>query len=96
LFDVINNNDRQLWGQDLEKLSKNLAQTGLIGLRILNYKAKKQLHPDVNNTMNSWKLRHWLYHHHDILVNLESEVREIRLAAVRTVGRLLNSIPRTD
>ena len=57
LFDDIGKHkNKQLWGQDIEQLSKNLAQTGQIGLRILNYGAKRILHHDKNNSMNSWTL----------------------------------------
>ncbi len=92
LFDDVENKNKQLWGQDIEQLSKNLAYTGEIGLRILDYKTKKILHYDKNNTMNSWTLAHWISHHNQVLNQLEQQVKEVRLAAVRPVRRLLNSI----
>jgi hexosaminidase len=94
LFDDVgnNNNNKQLWGQDLEQLSKNLAQTGRIGLRILDYKIKKVFHPDQNHTMNSWTLSHWISHYREVLAHLEYQVKEVRLAAIRPIQRLLDSI----
>jgi hexosaminidase len=93
LFDELEKNkNRQLWGQDIEQLSKNLASTGQIGLRILDYNSKKVLHNDKTNFMNSWTLSHWISHHNIELDQLEIQVQEIRLAAVRPVRRLLKSI----
>jgi hexosaminidase len=93
LFDELEKNkNRQLWGQDIEQLSKNLVSTGQIGLRILDYNSKKVLHNDKTNFMNSWTLSHWISHHNIELDQLEIQVQEIRLAAVRPVRRLLKSI----
>jgi hexosaminidase len=83
---------KQLWGQDLERLSVNLAEAGRIGLRILDYGAKRILHHDRNHTMNSWQLTQWIEHHNQVLNNIENQVNEVRLAAVRPLRRLLNSI----
>lgn len=83
---------RELWGQDIEQLSKNLAYVGQIGLRVLNYFDKKMFHQDQNNTMNTWTLEHWIQHHKSLLNELEISVREVKLAAVRPVRRLLDSI----
>jgi len=97
LFDEFEKHkNRQLWGQDIEQLSKNLASTGQIGLRILDYNSKKVLHHDKNNHMNSWTLSHWISHHNIELDQLENQVVEIRLAAVRPVRRLLKSIKLTQ
>jgi hexosaminidase len=93
LFDELKiSQNRQLWGQDLEQLSKNLAQTGQIGLRILDYGAKRILHHDKNNTMNSWPLMNWILHHNQLLNQLENQVNEVRLAAVRPVQNLFKSL----
>ena len=78
--------------QDVEQLSHNLAETGRVGLRILDYGTKRIFHHDKNHTMNSWSLLQWLSHHHQLLNQLENGVNEVRLAAVRPVRRLLNSI----
>ncbi len=83
---------KQLWGQNIEQLSENLAQAGRIGLRVLNYGAKRILHRDKNNSMYSWPLVHWVGHHNMLLTQLENHVTEVRLAAVRPVRRLLNAI----
>ncbi|CAM4791907.1 unnamed protein product [Rotaria magnacalcarata] len=83
---------KNVWGQDIERLSENLAHVGRIGLRVLNYNSQKVLHHDKNNTMNSWTLPHWISHHRTLLEQLENGVKEVRLAAVRPVRRLLNSI----
>ena len=85
----------KLWGQDLRRLSKNLARVGQIGLNILFYKTEKVFHPDKNDSMNSWTLPHWIEYHSNVLNGLEIDVREVRLAAVRPVRRLLRSIPTT-
>ena len=90
--DIDKSRNKQLWGQDIEQLSKNLAHTGRIGLRILDYGTKRILHHDKNNTMNSWPLSHWIAHHNYSLAQLENQVYEVRLAAVRPVRRLLTSI----
>ena len=82
----------QIWRQDMERLSQNLAYTGIIGLRILDYGTKRRLHHDINNTMNSWPSLRWIAHHNRSLNKLENPVYEIRLAAVRPVRRLLTSI----
>ena len=93
LFDPLNAiKNRLLWGQDLRKLSKNLARVGETGLNILDYQATKLFHPDRNNSMNSWTLSHWITHQSNVLNGLEVEVQEVRLAAVRPVRRLLQSI----
>ncbi|CAF0976228.1 unnamed protein product [Rotaria sordida] len=93
LFDNINiNKYKQIWGQDIERLSENLAHTGRIGLRVLDYGTKRILHRDKNNSMNSWPLINWIAHHNNLLNQLENQVYEVRLAAVRPVRRLLNSI----
>ncbi|CAF4936895.1 unnamed protein product, partial [Rotaria sp. Silwood1] len=93
LFDNMDiDKNKQIWGQDIEQLSQNLAETGRIGLRILDYGTKRILHHDKNNTMNSWPLLHWLGHHNNLLNQFENQVYEVRLAAVRPVRRLLNSI----
>jgi len=84
--------NKQLWGQDIEQLSKNLAHVGRIGLRVLEFGTKRRLHHDKNDTMNSWPLIQWISHHHQLLDQLENPVYEVRLAAVRPVRRLLNSI----
>jgi hexosaminidase len=90
LFDAIDKNKRkQLWVQDVEQLSFNLAQTGRIGLRVLDYCTKRILHHEKNHTMNSWPLEHWILHHEILLDQLENQVTEVRLAAVRPVQRLL-------
>ena len=89
------NNNRKLWGQDLEQLSKNLAETGRIGLRVLDYHTKKVFHHNRNHTMNSWTLSHWISHHQRVLDRLESQVQEVRLAAVTPVRRLFKSIQST-
>ncbi|CAF4140863.1 unnamed protein product, partial [Rotaria sp. Silwood2] len=97
LFDTVEKNkNKNIWGQDIEQLSENLAQTGQIGLRILDYNSKKILHPDKNNAMNSWTLSHWISHHEILLQQLENQVREVRLAAVRPVRHLLKLIPQTS
>jgi hypothetical protein len=83
---------KQLWGQDIEQLSKNLAHVGRIGLRILDFGTKRRLHHDKNDTMNLWPLIQWISYHHQLLEQLENPVYEVRLAAVRPVRRLLNSI----
>jgi len=54
------------------------------------------LHNDKNNHMNSWTLSHWILHHNIELDQLENQVQEIRLAAVRPVRRLLKSIKLTQ
>jgi hexosaminidase len=96
LFDDIQiSSNRQLWGQDIEQLSKNLAQIGQIGLRILDYGAKRILHHDKNNTMNSWPLINWIAHHNQLLSQLENQVIEVRLAAVRPIQHLFKSLETT-
>jgi hexosaminidase len=96
LFDEIQvSRNRQLWGQDLEQLSKNLAQIGQIGLRILDYGTKRILHHDQNNTMNTWHLINWIAHHNQLLSQFENQVIEVRLAAVRPVQRLFKSLEMT-
>ncbi|CAF3333982.1 unnamed protein product [Rotaria sp. Silwood1] len=96
LFDNVERNKKQeIWGQDIELLSQNLAHTGHIGLRILDYNSKKILHRDKNNSMNSWTLSHWILHHKTLLQHLENHVYEVRLAAVRPVRRLLELIEQT-
>ena len=93
LFDEFGmNRNRQLWVQDLEQLSKNLAQVGQIGLRLIDYGTKRILHPDKNNTMNSWPLMQWIAQHYSSLNGLENQVNEVRLAAVRPVQRLFKSL----
>ncbi|CAF3918680.1 unnamed protein product [Rotaria sordida] len=93
LFDSVEKTKNQeIWGQNIEQLSVNLAHIGQIGLRILDYNSKKILHRDKNNTMNSWTLSHWISHHKELLRQLEYQITEVRLAAVRPVLRLLNSI----
>ncbi|CAF4310275.1 unnamed protein product, partial [Rotaria sordida] len=93
LFDnVEETKNQEIWGQDIEQLSINLANTSQIGLRILDYNSKKILNSDKNNTMNSWTLSHWILYHKTLLEQLENQVKEVRLAAVRPVLRLLNSI----
>ncbi|CAF1335902.1 unnamed protein product [Rotaria sordida] len=93
LFDNVEKTKNQkIWGQDIEQLSLNLANTGQIGLRILDYNSKKILNSDKNNTMNSWTLSYWICYHKTLLRQLENQVKEVRLAAVRPVLRLLNSI----
>ncbi|CAF4061853.1 unnamed protein product, partial [Rotaria sordida] len=93
LFDnVEKTKNQEIWGQDIEQLSINLANTGQIGLRILDYNSKKILNSDKSNTMNSWTLSHWILYHKTLLEQLENQVKEVRLAAVRPVLRLLNSI----
>jgi hypothetical protein len=94
LFDDIGKS-KQIWIQDIEQLSKNLAHVGRIGLKILDYNTKKILHHEKNNSMNSWTLPHWISHHNKILKQLENQVAEVRLAAVRPVRRLLTSIKTT-
>jgi hexosaminidase len=90
LFDDIDKNKRkQLWVQDVEQLSVNLAQTGRIGLRMLDYDTKRTLHHEKNHTMNSSLLSQWTSHHHELLDQLENQVTEVRLAAVRPVRLLL-------
>jgi hexosaminidase len=96
LFDDIQiNKNKELWGQDIEQLSKNLAHTGQIGLRILDYGAKRILHHDKNNSMNSWPIQQWVAHHDQLLNQLENQVEEVRLAAVRPVRRLFKSLEMT-
>jgi hexosaminidase len=96
LFDEVEiGSNKQLWGQDIEQLSKNLAYTGEIGLRILDYGRKRILHHDKNNSMNSWPLMHWIGHHNQVLSQLENQVNEVRLAAVRPVRRLFKSLEMT-
>ncbi|CAF3043999.1 unnamed protein product [Rotaria socialis] len=85
-----------IWGQNIERLSENLAHVGRIGLRVFNYNSQKVLHHDKNNTMNSWTLPHWISHHSILLEQLENGVKEVRLAAVRPVRRLLHSIQSTN
>ena len=93
LFDEFSSNqNRQLWVQDLEQLSKNLAQIGQIGLRLLDYGTKRIFHPDKNNSMNSWPLMQWIGHHHQLINGLENQVNEVRLAATRPVQRLFKSL----
>ncbi len=97
LFDEFERSkNKEVWGQDVEQLSKNFAQIGQIGLRILDYKTTKILHYDKKNSMNSWTLPHWIRHHHIVLDQLENQVQEVRLAAVRPVRRLLKSIQSTE
>ena len=84
--------NRQLWGQNIEQLSQNLAHVGRIGLRFLNFGSTRTFHPQKNHTMNTWTLPHWISYHQQALNQLESQVQEVRLAAVRPVRRLLNSI----
>ena len=96
LFDGMHTNqNQQLWGQDIERLSKNLAQTGQIGLRALDYSEKRILHPDQNHSMNSWPVMQWISHYTSILNQLENQVNEIRLAAVKPVRRLFRSLELT-
>ncbi|UJR26423.1 hypothetical protein I4U23_007755 [Adineta vaga] len=83
---------KQIWGQDIEQLSKNLAHVGRIGISVLNYGSKRILHHDKNHTMNTWPLMTWIQHHIQLLDQLENQVLEVRLAAVRPVRRLLNSM----
>lgn len=78
--------------QNVEHLSKNLAEVGRIGLRLLNYKMTGNLHQDKNNTMNNWSIKQYFDHHYRMLQDLELQVAEIRLAAVRPVLRLLTSL----
>jgi hexosaminidase len=93
LFDEMEKNKNiHLWGQNIEQISQNLAQTGQIGLRILNYKNAKVFHHDKNHSMNSWTKPQWISHHNNLLNQLENLVGELRLAAVRPVRRLLNSV----
>ncbi|CAF3941589.1 unnamed protein product [Rotaria sordida] len=93
LFDnVEKTKNQEIWGQDIEQLSINLANTSQIGLRILDYNSKKILNSDKGNTMNSWTLSHWILYHKTLLEQLENQVKEVRLAAVRPVLRLLNAI----
>ncbi|CAF1343934.1 unnamed protein product [Rotaria sordida] len=93
LFDNIEKTKNQkIWGQDIEQLSLNLANTGQIGLRILDYNSKKILNSDKNNIMNSWTLSYWICYHKTLLRQLEIQVKEVRLAAVRPVLRLFDSI----
>jgi hexosaminidase len=87
--------NKQLWGQDIKQLSKNLAETGHIGLKILDYATQKILHYDKNNSMNSWPLVYWISHHSQLLFQLENQVNEVRLAAIRPVRRLLNTLEAT-
>ncbi len=97
LFDEVDEHkSRRLWGQNIQKLSQNLAETGQIGLRILDYKTKKILHHDKTNDMNSWTLSRWISYHKLALNQLENQVSEVRLAAVRPVRRLLESISTTE
>jgi hexosaminidase len=90
--DVDRSRNKELWGQNVEQLSRNLAQIGLIGLRILDYGTKRILHHEKNNTMNSWSLIQWIGHHNQLLEQIENQVEEVRLAAVRPVRRLINSL----
>ncbi|CAF1047869.1 unnamed protein product [Adineta steineri] len=93
LFDDVEiANSKRLWGQDIGQLSKNLATIGKIGLQVLNYGAKRILHPNKNDSMNSWPISQWIGYHNQMLYQLENQVNEVRLAAVRPVRRLLNSI----
>ena len=92
--DTEKSRNRQVWVQDVEQLSVNLAHVGRIGLRLLDYGSKRILHHDRNHTMASWTLLQWVSHHHQLLNQLENQVQEVRLAAVRPVRRLLNSIER--
>lgn len=93
LFDSADmNRNRQVWGQDIELLSENLANVGRIGLKMLDYAAKRILHHEPNHTMNTWPLIQWVMHHNNFLTQLENQVMEVRLAAIRPVRRLLNAI----
>lgn len=93
LFEEVDlSKNRQLWGQDIEQLSKNLAEVGRIGLRILDYKTKGVLHHDKTDSMNTWSLPQWITHHQTVLAGLEIQVNEVRLAAVRPVRRLLDLV----
>ncbi|CAF1536413.1 unnamed protein product [Adineta ricciae] len=83
---------KQVWGQDIEQLSKNLAQVGRIGLTVLDYGSKRAQHQDKNNSMNSWPILTWIQYYSQQLDQLENQVMEVRLVAVRPVRRLLNSI----
>ncbi|UJR26444.1 hypothetical protein I4U23_007774 [Adineta vaga] len=88
--------NKQIWGQDIEQLSKNLAHVGRIGLKVLDYNEKKTFQSEKNDSMNTWTVSHWISHHQAALDQLENDVAEIRLAAVRPVQRLLRSIKFTN
>ena len=90
--DVDKSTQKKVWVQDVERLSINLAEVGRIGLRLLDYASKRTFHSNPNHTMNSWSLPIWVSHHQQMLSQLENQVPEIRLAAVRPVRRLLSSI----
>ncbi|CAF1450814.1 unnamed protein product [Rotaria magnacalcarata] len=93
LFDALDQSkQKQLWGQDIQRLSENLAQVGRIGLATLNYGIKGIFYSDNNSTMNSMTLAQWALYQNTQLTQLENQVFEVRLAAVRPVRRLLNSI----
>jgi hypothetical protein len=95
LFDGSETNaGRHIWKQDVAQLSINLAHVGRIGLRILDYSSKRILYHETNHTMNRWTLSQWIGHHKKLLNQLEIQVQEVRLAAVRPVRRLLNLIER--
>ncbi len=99
LFDAIGKSQsKHIWIQDIEQLSKNLAHVGRIGLKILDYNTKKILHHEKNNSMNSWTLPLWIWisYHNKMLNQLESQVAEVRLAAVRPVRHLLTSLKPTE
>ncbi|CAF1420119.1 unnamed protein product [Adineta ricciae] len=87
---------RKLWGQDIERLSKNLAHVGQIGLKILEYSGKKTFKDEKNSSTHSWTLSDWISNQRAALDDLENNVAEIRLAAVRPVRRLLDSVKTTS
>lgn len=90
--DVDRAEQKRLWTQDVEQLSSNLAEVGRIGLRLLDYGTKRIFNSNVNHTMNNWSLQMWVSHHQQRLMQMENQVQEIRLAAIRPVRRLLSSI----
>ncbi|CAF3642172.1 unnamed protein product [Rotaria socialis] len=93
LFDTVEQSkQKQLWGQDIQRLSENLAEVGRIGLATLNYGIKGTFYSGENSTMNSMTLIQWAAQQNMLLTQLENQVFEVRLAAVRPVRRLLNSI----
>ena len=93
LFDAVDGRkSKQVWIQDVEQLSVNLAHVGRIGLRILSYGRDGVFPHEENHDIGNWTLSRWTYHQHQLLAGLENQVREVRLAAVRPVRRLLDSI----
>ena len=90
--DLDKNEHKRLWVQDVEQLSSNLAEVGRIGLRLLDYGTKRIFNTNPNHTMNKWSLQMWFSHHQQRLMQMENQVQEIRLAAIRPVRRLLSSI----